>query len=146
MPVEMSQGPPDGKARRANDDGSRERREHRLTVLARASAAVRRAHSANEHAEKVRAVAEEVRMSVLESLALLEAEREAMRGLEVDVRRFADILRAEGTPPEIAVRQLKATVEPVVFSLREHQAGDVEWRRTVAGDVVRWFVEAYYAA
>jgi len=85
-------------------------------------------------------------MSVLESLALLEAEREAIRSLEVDVRRFADRLRAEGTPPEIAVRQLKATVEPVVFSSREQQAGDVEWRRAVAGDVVRWFVEAYYAA
>jgi hypothetical protein len=85
-------------------------------------------------------------MSLLENLALVEAERDAMQSLEVDVRRFADLLRAEGTPPEIAVRQIKATVEPVVFSSREQQAGDVEWRRAVAGDVVRWFVEAYYAA
>ena len=85
-------------------------------------------------------------MAVVEHLALLEAEREAIRGLEVDVRRFADRLRTVGTPPEIAVRQLKATVEPVVFSSREQQAGDIEWRRTVAGEVVRWFVEAYYAA
>jgi hypothetical protein len=146
MPVEMSQGLPDGHARRTNDDGSRERREHRLTVLARASAAVRRAHAASEDAGKTRAVAEEVRMMMIENLALLEAEREAMRGLELDVRRFADRLRIEGTPPEIAVRQLKATVEPVVFSSREQQAGDVEWRRAVAGDVVRWFVEAFYAA
>jgi hypothetical protein len=142
----MSQSSQDGRARRAHDEGSRERREHRLTVLARASAAVRRAHSANEDAGKVRAVAEEVRMSLLENLALVEAERDAMQSLEVDVRRFADLLRAEGTPPEIAVRQIKATVEPVVFSSREQQAGDVEWRRAVAGDVVRWFVEAYYAA
>ena len=146
MPVEMSQGPPDGRGRGANDESSRERREHRLSVLARASAAVRRAHATSEDAGKTRAVSEEVRMSVLESLALLEAEREAIRSLEVDVRRFADRLRTEGTPPEIAVRQLKAAVEPVVFSSREQQAGDVEWRRAVAGDVVRWFVEAYYAA
>jgi len=142
----MSHGPPDGKAPWVNDEGSRERREHRLTVLARASAAVRRAHATREDAGKARAVAEEVRMVVLEYRALLEAEREAIRGLEVDVRRFADRLRTEGIPPEIAVRQLKATVEPVVFSSREQQAGDVEWRRAVAGDVVRWFVEAFYAA
>jgi hypothetical protein len=142
----MSQGPSDGQARWVNDESSRERREHRLTVLARASVAIRCAQAAKEDAGKARAVAEEVRTAVLESRVLLEAEREAIQGLEVDVRRFADHLRTEGTPPEIAVRQLKATVEPVVFSPREHQAGDVEWRRAVAGDVVRWFVEAYYAA
>jgi hypothetical protein len=37
-------------------------------------------------------------------------------------------------------------VDPVVYAAREHDAADVEWRRAVAGDVVRWFVEAYYAA
>ena len=142
----MSQGPPDGHARRISDEDSRERREHRLTVLALASDAIRRAHATSEDAAKTRAVAEEVRMAALENRALLETEREAIRNLEADVRRFADRLRGEGTPPEVAVRRLKSTVEPVVFSTREQQAGDVEWRRAVAGDVVRWFVEAFYAA
>ena len=44
------------------------------------------------------------------------------------------------------MRRLKATIDPVVYSAREHDVADVEWRRTVAGDVMRWFVEAYYAA
>jgi hypothetical protein len=82
----------------------------------------------------------------METRALIEAERTAMTKLESDVRRFADILRSQGMPPEVAVRRLKATVDPVVYSAREHDVADVEWRRAVAGDVMRWFVEAYYTA
>ena len=85
-------------------------------------------------------------MTAMENHALREAEREALRELEADVRKFASLLREDGTPPEVAVRRLKATVDPVVFSTRDHDGGDVEWKRAVAGDVVRWFVESYYAA
>ena len=85
-------------------------------------------------------------MLSIENQALRVAERDALRELEADVRQFAGRLRDDGTPPEVAVRRLKATVDPVVFSTRDHDGADVEWKRAVAGDVVRWFVESYYAA
>lgn len=143
---EMTQGPLDGRARRVSDDGVGHRTEQRIALLSRAAQAIRCARAGSDDAERARAAAEEAAMTALENLALIEAERAALSALETDVRRFADVLRIEGTPPEIAVRRLKATVDPVVFAAREHDGGDLEWRRSVAGDVVRWFVEAYYAA
>jgi hypothetical protein len=142
----MTQGPSEYGGGRVGDDGTFGRRERRVALLARASQAIRKAHAAAEQAEKARAAAEQAHMTALEDQALREAERDALRKLESDVRRFAGQLRGEGTPPEIAVRRLKATVDPVVFSSRDHDGGDVEWRRAVSGDVMRWFVEAYYAA
>ena len=122
------------------------RREQRVALLARTSEALGRAHAASEDAENARAFAQEATLKSLETLALIEAELEAMTQLQSDVRRFADVLRARGIPPEVAVRRLKATVDPVVYSAREHDVADVEWRRAVAGDLMRWFVEAYYTA
>ena len=144
--AEMTQGPSEYGGGRVGDDGMFGRRERRVALLARASQAIRKAQAAAEQAEKARAAAEQAHMTALEDQALREAERDALRKLESDVRRFAGQLRGEGMPPEVAVRRLKATVDPVVFSSRDHDGGDVEWRRTVAGDVMRWFVEAYYAA
>ena len=95
---------------------------------------------------KARGVAGEELLATMETRALVEAELEAMKVLESAVRRFADALRSQGTPPEVAVRRLKATVDPVVYSSRDQDTPDVEWRRAVAGDLMRWFVEAYYAA
>ena len=142
----MTQGPSYGGDGEAGDDGKLVRRELRLALLARASQAIRSANAAAEQAGRARAAAEAAHMMAIENKAFREAEREALRELESDVRQFASLLRGDGTPPEVAVRRLKATVDPVVFSTREHDGGDVEWRRAVAGDVVRWFVEAYYAA
>ena len=119
---------------------------HAMFLPGPSSQAIQRAHATAQDAGKARAAAGDVALTTLETRALIEAEREALRKLEVDVRRFAGTMRTEGTPPEVAVRRLKATVDPVVYSAREHDAADVEWRRAVAGDVVRWFVEAYYAA
>jgi hypothetical protein len=144
--AEMTQGSSDGREGMERSDGTFSRREQRVALLARASQAIQRAHATAQDAGKARAAAGDVALTTLETRALIEAEREALRKLEVDVRRFAGTLRTEGTPPEVAVRRLKATVDPVVYSAREHDAADVEWRRAVAGDVVRWFVEAYYAA
>ena len=142
----MTQGPSNGQQGMANEDGLFSRREHRVALLNRTSQAVRSAHVATEQAGKVRAAAEQAHMTAVEDQALRAAERDALRELEADVRRFAGRLREHGTPPEVAVRLLKATVDPVVFSTRDHDGSDVEWKRAVAGDVVRWFVEAYYAA
>ena len=122
------------------------RREQRVALLARASQAIRRGQDVAEQAEKARAAAAEAQMTAIEHHALRAAEREALEELEADVRRYASLLRNDGMPPEVAVRRLKATVEPVVFSTRGNDGGDVEWRRAVASEVVRWFVEAYYAA
>jgi len=142
----MTQGAPGAGEGREGADGLFGRRERRVALLARASQAIRDAQAVVEQAEITRAAADEVHLAALENQALRVAERDALRALETDVRRFAGRLREAGTPPEIAVRRLKATVDPVVFSSREHDRADVDWRRAVAGDVVRWFVEAYYAA
>ena len=115
-------------------------------MLARTSQAIYQAHPQQQDAATIMGIAQERLLASLENQALVEAELEAMRKLELDVRRFADLLRTQGTPPEVAVRRLKATVDPVVYSSRDHDGHDVEWRRAVAGDVMRWFVEAYYTA
>jgi hypothetical protein len=141
----MTHGPSDGRDG-VGQDGSYGRRAKRLTLLARASQTIHRAHVAAQDAAHVREPAGEDLLTTLENRVLVEAERQAMQKLESDVRRFADALRAQGTPPEVAVRRLKATVDPVVYSARDHDGLDVEWRRAVASDVMRWFVEAYYAA
>ncbi|MFL5620249.1 MAG: hypothetical protein ACJ79A_17865 [Gemmatimonadaceae bacterium] len=144
--AEMSQEPSDGRAQVEQGDGMFSCREQRVALLARASQAIQRARATAQDSGRARATAEDLTLATLETRALIEAEREGMKTLEADVRQFAGALRTLGTPPEVAVRRLKTTVDPVVYSAREHDAADVEWRRTVAGDVVRWFVEAYYAA
>jgi hypothetical protein len=142
----MTHGPSDGRNGTGRSDGASGRREQRVTLLARASQAIHQAHATAEDAAKTREIAQEGLLTALENRALIEAELEAMKTLESDVRRFADALRIQGIPPEVAVRRLKATVDPVVYSARDHDGPDVEWRRAVAGDVMRWFVEAFYAA
>jgi hypothetical protein len=142
----MTYGPSDSRDDAVGSDGVFSRREQRVALLARTSQAVDRARTAVLDAGKARATARDVTLAALETRALIEAEHEAMDQLESEVRRFADALRAQGAPPEVAVRRLKATVDPVVYSARDHDVADVEWRRAVAGDVMRWFVEAYYAA
>ena len=142
----MTQGPSDARLGKTHDSGASSRRDHRVALLGRASKAIRQAHPIAEDAEPSGATSVDAEMTALENQALREAERDALRELEADVRRFANQLRTEGTPPEVAVRRLKATVEPVVVASRDHDGGDVDWRRAVVGDVVRWFVEAYYAA
>ena len=142
----MSYGTSGGRDGAGGNGGSFSRREQRLALLARTSQAIHQAHAAQQDAQKLRGIAEDGLVAAMENRALAEAELEAMKTLESDVRRFADVLRAQGTPPEVAVRRLKATVDPIVYSARDHDGPDVEWRRAVAGDVVRWFVEAFYAA
>ena len=142
----MTHVPSNSRDGRSQGDGVFGRREHRVVLLAHASEAINRAQATAPDAGKLRTVAEIAALTKLESRTLVEAELEAMQKLEADVRRFAEVLRSQGTAPEVAVRRLKATLDPVVYSAREHDGGDdVEWRRAVAGDVVRWFVEAYYA-
>jgi predicted nucleic acid-binding Zn-ribbon protein len=142
----MTQGSSDARLGRPLDSGAPNRRDQRVALLGRASKAIRQAHATADDAQNAGETSAEMEMTALENEALREAERDALRELEADVRRFANRLRREGTPPEVAVRRLKATVEPVVFASRDHDGGDVDWRRAVVGDVVRWFVEAYYAA
>ena len=120
---------------------------HRTAVLARASLAVRRAHADHADEQELLAAVAEATMFELEERALRDAERAARAELEADVRRFATRLRQDGAPPEVGVRRIKSAVEPAVFTAsRGHDGADVEWQRAVVGDVVRWFVEAYYRA
>jgi hypothetical protein len=141
----MTQGPSDARLGKPESPAAR-RRDKRVELLGRASMAIRQAHVTAENGASAHADAVSAAMTQLENEALREAERDALHALEADVRRFASQLRTEGTPPEVAVRRLKATVEPVVFATHDHDGGDVDWRRAVVGDVVRWFVESYYAA
>jgi hypothetical protein len=148
----MTQEPSDDRSESEHDDGARGRHSDRVTILGRASTAVRRAHATAEQAAAARAVAGEVYREALENRSLREierdsrAEREARDELEALVRRFAALLRADGAPPETAVRRLKTVVAPAIFTPRDRDGVEVEWRRGVASDVVKWFVEAYYAA
>ena len=154
----MTQGPPERWPGTDRDDEMRGRDSHRLAILVRASSAVRRAQALVEEAAEARAAVEETFRAALENRARRYGERDARDvpaardQLEVLVRRFAVRLRAEGEPPEIAVRRVKSAVEPAIFSARDHDGSDVnrrrdvDWRRSVASDVVKWFVQAYYAA
>jgi hypothetical protein len=118
----------------------------RAALLTRASLAVRRAHATHADEQELLAALAEATMIELEERALSDAERGARAELEVDVRSFATRLRQDGAPPEQGVRQIKSAVEPAVFvSTRGSDGADVEWRRALVGDVVRWFVESYYA-
>jgi len=119
---------------------------HRAALLARVSFAVRRAHAAHADEQELLAALAEATMLELEERARRDAEHSARTELEADVRRFAERLRQDGAPPEQGVRQIKSAVEPAVFnSARGSDGADVEWRRALVSDVVRWFVEAYYA-
>ena len=148
----MTQGHSDERSGSERDNGTHGPRSRRMEVLTSASAAVRRAHATTTQAAEARATAEEAFRTALENRALSESEREARNEreardeLEGLVRRFAALLRADGAPPEVAVRRVKSAVDPVIFSARDQDGADVEWRRTVASEVVTWFVEAYYAA
>lgn len=140
----MTQGPSDGRAGSGRDHAARASDAVRVALLSRASTAVRRAHAEADGADDGEWESGEALLTSLENRALRDAEREARGELEQVVRRFAERLRAEGAPPEIGVRRVKGAVEPVVFSSRDHDGADVEWRRGVVGDVVTWFVHAYY--
>lgn len=140
----MTQGPTDDRARSGRDHAARASDALRVTLLSRASTAVRRAHAEDDGGDDSASESGEALLTTLENQALREAERAARGELEEVVRRFAERLRAEGAPPEIGVRRVKCAVEPVVFASRDHDGADVEWRRGVVGDVVTWFVHAYY--
>jgi hypothetical protein len=140
----MSHGPSDERAGSGRDHSARASDALRVTLLRRASTAVRRAHAGEDGANDDGSESGDALLTTLENRALRQAEREARGELEEVVQRFAERLRAEGAPPEIGVRRVKCAVEPVVFSSRDHDGADVEWRRGVVGDVVTWFVHAYY--
>jgi hypothetical protein len=117
---------------------------HRAALLARASLAVRRAHAA--HADEQELLAALAAATMLEERGRSDVEHAVRDELEAHVRRFAERLRQDGAPPEQGVRQIKSAVEPAVFgSARGSDGPAVEWRRALVGDVVRWFVESYYA-
>ena len=139
----MSHGSSDGRG--ADDQsGAGGRDSGRVVVLSRASAAIRRAHLDGDGAHETGNGAEAALGTTAERAAR-DAERAAREELEAHVREWAARLRSEGAPPEVAVRRLKAAMEPALFSSRDHDGTDVEWRRTVIGDAVRWFVESYYS-
>ena len=59
--------------------------------------------------------------------------------LRLEVSRYTRALRADGQPPERVLALVKQAVEPALV-------GRSTERREVLESVVRWFVEAYYAA
>jgi len=143
----MAQGFPGGRGDDRMVEHGRSGQSHRAALLSNASLAVRRAHAAHADEQELLAALAEATMIELEERALRDAERVAREELEGCVRRFAARLREDGAPPEQGVRQIKTAVEPAVFaSTRGNEGADVEWRRAVVGDAVRWFVETYYTA
>ena len=78
--------------------------------------------------------------TVEESRELLDVSRELREQLRHIVTSYVSILRLEGTPPERVIVQVKTAVEACELSL------DAKRRRQVMEEVVRWAVDAYYAA
>ena len=143
----MTLGPSEGRNGDERSQTGTHGQSHRTAVLARASEAVRRAHAAHADEQELLAAVAEATMTELEERALRDAERAARADLEACVRGFATRLRQDGAPPEQGVRRIKTAVEPAVFAaMRGNEGTDVEWRRAVLRDVVRWFVESYYKA
>ena len=82
--------------------------------------------------------------ALLETARAFMAEQRALRTsshelLRDHVVRYTGALRAQGEPPERALVLMKAVIEPVL-------QGAPQDRRAVMETVVRWCVEAYYAA
>jgi len=102
--------------------------------LAAASVAAR---TATERYVEIRRKCES---TVEESRELLDVSRELREQLRHVVTSYVSILRLDGTPPERVILQVKTAVESCNLSL------DARRQRHLMDEVVRWAVDAYYAA
>ena len=111
--------------------------EYRRALTQRLAAASVAARAATERYVEIRRQCDS---TVEESRELLDVSRELREQLRHIVTSYVSILRLEGTPPERVIVQVKTAVEACDLSL------DAKRRRQVMEEVVRWAVDAYYAA
>ena len=111
--------------------------EYRRALTQRLAAASVAARSATERYVEIRRQCD---ATVAESRELLEVSRELREQLRHVVASYVSILRLDGTPPERVIVQVKTAVDSCYQSL------DAKRRRQVMEEVVRWAVDAYYAA
>lgn len=99
----------------------------------RATAAIERSRELREQCDRLMATAQRIAghwHSLRASNSLL---------LKDDVSSLARTLRESGATPERALILLKSAIEPALVELPDE-------REEVLGDVVRWFVDSYFAA
>jgi len=111
--------------------------EYRRALTQRLAAASVAARAATERYVEIRRQCDS---TVEESRGLLDVSRAMREQLRHVVTSYVSILRLEGTPPERVIVQVKTAVEACDLSL------DAKRRRQVMEEVVRWAVDAYYAA
>ena len=111
--------------------------EYRRALTRRLAAASVAARAATERYVEIRRKCES---TVEESRELLDVSRELREQLRHVVTSYVSILRLDGTPPERVILQVKTAVESCNLSL------DARRQRHLMDEVVRWAVDAYYAA
>lgn len=118
----------------ANPPGDSEQQRH---LLDRLTAAVLQAKAATERYVQI---GRECARTVDEARELRAAAHEVRDELRSVVTAYVAVLRTNGDPPERVVRLVKDAVDEssLMLPLDEHQA--------LREEVVRWAVDAYYAA
>jgi len=112
-------------------------REERRALTQRLAAASVAAREATERYVEIR---RDCDVTLGESRELLAASRDLREQLRHVVTSYVSMLRLDGTPPERVIVQVKTAMESCALQL------DARRRRQVMEEVVRWAVDAYYAA
>lgn len=111
--------------------------DQRRLLIDRLSLAVARAKAATERYVQIR---RECELTVEEAHKLRAAAQDLREELRSVVTTYVSVLRSDGDPPERVVRLVKEVVDDsgLALPLDEHLA--------LREEVVRWAVDAYYAA
>ena len=112
-------------------------REERRALTQRLAAASLAARDATERYIEIRRGCD---VTIGESRELVAASRDLREQLRHVVTSYVSLLRLDGTPPERVIVQVKTAVESSALPLEPSR------RRQVMEEVVRWAVDAYYAA
>ena len=110
--------------------------QQRVLIQRLASAALR-AKAATERYVQIR---RECDRTVAEARELRAAAQDLRKGLRSVVTAYVSVLRTNGDPPDRVVRLVKDAVEESNLAL---PLGE---QRALREEVVRWAIEAYYAA
>jgi len=117
---------------RRTQDADRQR-----ALMQRLATATEQARDATERYVEI---SRQCDLSVGQSRQLLAASREVREQLRDVVSSYVSILRRDGAPPERVIVLVKEAVEASDLPL------EIGRRRALMEEVVRWAVDAYYAA
>lgn len=116
---------------------SRESEEKRRALMQRLAAASVAAREATERYVEIR---RECELTVEKTREMLAASDELRAHLRTVVSSYVSLLRRDGVPPERMLVLVKNAVESA------HADLDARGRRAIMDEMVRWAVDAYFAA